>query len=142
MSTKEDLSDQLNQLLGVNVEWSKMSRENLETLVKLFGDPMGIVQLGIRMMKEKTREDIMGRKLGDVLSSSTILNLRERSRGGPLGLGILPGLLGQTDKTSEKISKETEPLPKEETREETQTEKTSEPEPAAEKHKDEEKSEA
>ena len=59
MSTKENLSDQLNGILGVNVEWSKLSREDLETLMKLFGDPVGIVQLGVKMMKEKTREDIM-----------------------------------------------------------------------------------
>jgi len=134
VSTKENLSDQLNGILGVNVEWSKMSREDLETLMKLFGDPVGIVQLGVKMMKEKTREDIMGRKLGDILSSSTILNLRDRSRGGPLGLGILPGIFG-----NEKPSKETETKPpKKEETQKTEPEK-SKTEPTTEEHKDENK---
>jgi hypothetical protein len=106
-----------------------MSKEDLETLVKLFGDPIGIVQLGVRMMKEKTREDIMGRKLGDILSSSTILNLKDRMRGGPLGLRLLPQIFGPNDKSSKEIEKKTV---KEET-------KKSEPEPAAEKHEDEKK---
>ena len=138
MSTKENLSDQLNQLLGLSVEWSKMSREDLATLVKLFGDPMGIVQLGVRMMKEKTREDIMGRKLGDVLSSSTILNLKDRMRGGPLGLGILPGIFGQND---DKVSKETETKPSKEEKPESKPVK-SESESTAEKHEDEQKTKA
>lgn len=137
MSTKENLSDQLNQILGVNVEWSKMSREDLDTIAKLFRDPIGIVQLGVKMMKEKTREDIMGRKLGEILSSGSIFNLRERPRGGgPLGLGILPAIFTSTpNKLSPKENhmKETEAKPSEEDAKEL------EPEPAAEKHEDEKK---
>jgi len=137
MSTKESLSDQLNQILGVNVEWSKMSREDLDTIAKLFGDPIGIVQLGVRMMKEKTRDDLMGRKLGEILSSGSIFNLRERPRGGPLGLGIIPAIFPTITPT--KLS------PKENNKKETEAKSSKEdakelkPEPAAEKHEDEKK---
>jgi hypothetical protein len=96
MSTKENLSDKLNVMLGTDVDWSKMPKEELEKLVQHFEDPVVLIQIGIKNLKSKAKEDILGRRLGDILDSSTILE----KKGGPLGFGILPAIFQRSHGTT------------------------------------------
>ena len=49
---KKDIEGALNELLGLNVHWSKLPREDLEQLVAFFGDDNRVFgTLGKEMIK-------------------------------------------------------------------------------------------
>lgn len=98
LSTKADISDEINRILGLEVDFSKMSREDLEKLKDFFGDPSKLITLGIKQTRAKVRSEILDRPLKEFLERPLIELLEgEAAEGkadrGPLGLGILPSIM-------------------------------------------------
>ena len=95
MVTKEELSDRLNELLGLEemVDFAKMTKEDLETLLKTVGEPSNLIRIGWKNLRNKAKkeilEELMGRPLLDEVLQD-VLPKEGKAGKGPLGLGILP----------------------------------------------------
>ena len=51
---KKDLKDALNELLGLNISWDKLPREDLEQLLSFLNDDKRVLDtLGREMLKER-----------------------------------------------------------------------------------------
>ena len=51
---KTDIEGALNELLGLDVHWSKLPKEDLEQLITFFGDDKRVLDtLGKEMVKER-----------------------------------------------------------------------------------------
>lgn len=51
---KNDIEGALNELLGLNIHWSKLPKEDLEELMAFFGDDKRVIDtLGKEMIKER-----------------------------------------------------------------------------------------
>ena len=132
MSTKDSISDQLNEIMGLTVDWTKMGKEDLEKISKFFDEPYRLIQLGVNKLKTKAKEDILNRPLGELLQSSDLLgSVTGRGRGGPLGLGILPGLFGKSRESAKTKSEVKSP--------EQEAKPASPEKPLGQEHKDEQK---
>lgn len=99
MTTKEEISDKLNELLKIDVDFSKMTREDLETLLKVVSEPATLVQLGLRGLRNKATKELLNRPLKEFFDSAFLEEIIQKNRGGPLGLGILPAILGERNKS-------------------------------------------
>lgn len=98
MATKEELSDRLNDLLGLedSVDFTGMRKEDLERLLEVFVDPARLIQTGIKQLRSKARREILERPLKDLMDKPFLEGfLTERDKG-PLGLGLLPRILGRS----------------------------------------------
>jgi hypothetical protein len=87
MPSKEELADHLRKILGTDIEFEKLSKEDLEKLVKIFDNIASILKIAVAGAREK----ILSKPLGE------LLQLNEK--GGILGLGIIPSIF---EKTKEK----------------------------------------
>ena len=92
MVTKTELSDFLNDMLGTTIDFSKLTKEDLESLKQFFSDPTALIQLGIKKLRDRTKKEILTITLGDILDKPVLEELRNQ-KGGPLGLGIVPRIL-------------------------------------------------
>ena len=102
MATKEELSDKLNEILGLEetVDFSKMTKEDLEKLVDYFSDPANMLRTAIKNMRGRAKRELLERPLKDLLEADLIgiiLGKRER-KGGLFGFGILDRVLGEESK--------------------------------------------
>lgn len=99
---KENLSDRLNELLGINefVDFSKMTREDLDILLKIVSDPSNLIRTGWRNLrndaKQKLLEEIVDRPLLDEILNRSVERNENR---GPLGLGILPSIFRRKERS-------------------------------------------
>jgi len=103
--TKEELSTVLNELFGVDVDFTKLTKADLEKLVKAFDDPAALLKVGIQHLKaqaiNKPLRDLLDRPLREILDRQPLLENVAQNKGGPLGLGILPRILGRTGSKTE-----------------------------------------
>jgi len=99
MATKEELSERLNAILSLEdtIDFTKLTKEDLERLVKVVEDPSRLIQTGVKQLREKARREILERPLKELMDKPFIEGLLERDADkGPLGLGILPRILGKS----------------------------------------------
>jgi hypothetical protein len=92
MSTKADLADKINELLGLNLEsLEKMTKEDLEALLKVIGEPSQLIKIGWKNLRDKAKreilEELMGRPLLDEILKGAAKEGEDR---GPLGFGVIP----------------------------------------------------
>lgn len=140
MSTKDSISDQLNEIMELNVDWTKMGKEDLEKISRFFNEPYRLIQLGVNKLKTKAKEDLLNRPLGEILQSSDLLgSVAGRGRGGPLGLGILPSIFGGRSKSKEAAAEKTAEKPAPEIKPTPAAPETLSEKPLAEEHKNEQK---
>jgi len=96
--TKEDIKDQINEILSLDLDWSRMSKEDLEKLLSFVRDPYNLIKIGVKNVRGKVKkevmEEIMGRPLLEELLRETTPEGEAPEDKGPLGLGILPRLRG------------------------------------------------
>jgi len=64
-TTKEDYERLLNQLLGLDIRWSKLSKEELSALATLFSSPRELA----RRLGLKTDRNILRRRFIDILDN-------------------------------------------------------------------------
>lgn len=95
MPTKQELSDQINEVLGSEdyIDFAKMTKEDLECLIKIVGEPSNLMRIGWKNLRDKAKkelfEEIMGRPLLDEVLKG--IPVKEEGKG-PLGFGIVPSL--------------------------------------------------
>lgn len=105
MVTKEELSDKINEALHLEgeIDFSKMTKEDLEKLLEVLGNPSGLIQIGIKNLRAKARKEILERPLREFLEKPIIEDILagEKGKGGLLGLGILPHILRKREESKE-----------------------------------------
>jgi len=94
MATKEELSAKLNQILGLEdeIDFTKLPKSDLEKLIEVL-NPTNMIALGVKQIRTRAREQILERKIKDILEKPLVEGiLTEKREGGLLGLGILPAI--------------------------------------------------
>ena len=96
MPTKAEISDQLNELLFLEdtIDFARMRKEDLETLLKAVADPSSLIRKGWKNLRDKARREVLEELMGHPFLDEVLKGL-SAGRGGPLGLGILPSIRGQ-----------------------------------------------
>lgn len=97
MPTKEELSDKINEILGLEdaIDFSKMTKEDLESLLKVVEEPSNLIRIGWKNAREKVKKEILEEILGRPFLDEILKGIPAKGEGegedkGPLGLGILP----------------------------------------------------
>ena len=100
MVTKEDMSDEINKILGTEddpIDFTKMNKEDLDKLLKVLNNPAKLIQIGIRNLRQKAKKEILEKPLKEILERPLIEEVMSSDRGGILGLGILNRILGSRE---------------------------------------------
>jgi len=98
MPTKEELSQQINEIFGTEIKFEALTKEDLEALLKVVQEPSNLIRIGWRKLRDETKkkvvEELMGRPLLDEILKGTLEKKEEKAGEdkGPLGLGILPSI--------------------------------------------------
>jgi len=97
MPTKEQINERLNELLGLEepIDFTKLSKADMERLLEVLGNPSGLIQMGIKNLRARARREILERPIKDFMEKPIIEDILAGSREGPLGFGILPRILGR-----------------------------------------------
>jgi hypothetical protein len=93
MSTKEEISDRINEILGLKddpIDLSKLPKRDLERLCRAIEDLAASKLLGSRLLNRPVGE-IMNMRLKDLIREF-------REGGGPFGLGILPRIMPELER--------------------------------------------
>jgi len=56
METKEDISEELNEILGTQIDWSKMNKDDLELLYELVDEGALMEPMAKHIASEKGQE--------------------------------------------------------------------------------------
>ncbi|MFP3208222.1 MAG: hypothetical protein RXR82_00400 [Nitrososphaeria archaeon] len=97
---RERLAAGLRRLLGVDVEFEKLSVEELRRLHVVLTNLRRLAVIGAQAIRSRLRSRVnamLNMRLGDLMSDEGLLVELSRDDG-PLGLGILPALIGREDK--------------------------------------------
>lgn len=100
MATKEELSDRLNGLLGAEdyIDFAKMTKEDLERLLKVVDDPSSLIRIGWKNLRDKAKKEILEELIGRPFLDEVLKGIPAEEGKGPLGLGILPRILRKASK--------------------------------------------
>lgn len=94
--TKEELSDRLNEILGLEetVDFTKMTKEDLEYLLKVVDDPSSLIRIGWKNLRDKAKKEILEELMGRPFLDEVLKGVptKEEGKGGLLGLGIVPSI--------------------------------------------------
>ena len=98
MPTKEELSEKINEILGLEdtIDFSKMTKEDLESLLKVVEEPANLIRMGWKNAREKVKKEVLEEILGRPILEEILSKTGEEGEGdkGPLGFGVLPKLRG------------------------------------------------
>jgi hypothetical protein len=78
---KKKISDQLNEILGTKIDFTKLSVKELEELYSVFTTPSKFAQAVAKATKTKLSDKILNMRLKEFIEGT-----------GPIGLGIIPTL--------------------------------------------------
>lgn len=95
MATKDQLSDQLNEFLGSEdyIDFAKMTKEDLEYLIKIVGEPSNLMRIGWKNLRDKAKREIMEELLGRPLLDEVLKGVSAKGEDkGLLGFGIVPSI--------------------------------------------------
>ena len=94
MATKDELSDRLNEVLGLEdtVDFAKMTKDDLEILLKTVGEPSNLIKIGWKTLRDKAKKEILEELLGRPFLDEVLKGVQEGEDKGPLGFGILPSV--------------------------------------------------
>jgi len=104
MPTKEELSDRLNEIMGLEdpIDFSKMTKEDLESLLKIIGEPSNLIRIGWKNAREKVKREVLEEILGRPFVEEILSKTEEGVKKGPFGFGVLPKLRGILSGTESK----------------------------------------
>jgi hypothetical protein len=93
---KEDLAEELRNILGVDVKFEKLSMGEIQKLYDVLTKVFSLAEIGVRMMASRVRNiterEIFNKPLREVLKEGSILGML-RQEGGLFGFNILPNIL-------------------------------------------------
>lgn len=91
MVTKEDISEKINEIFGIDLDFTKMTKEDLEKMLECL-EPTNLVKIGLMTLRNKARKEVLDRPLREFLASAveTTTEKSEEADKGPFGLGLLP----------------------------------------------------
>ena len=91
---KDELSDRLNEFLGLEdcVDFAKMTKEDLERLIKVVGEPSNLIKIGWKNLRSKAKKEILQELMERPFLDEVLNGDEEGKNKGPLGLGILPSV--------------------------------------------------
>ena len=97
---KKDIADELRSLLGTDIQFERLSLEDLNKLHAILNDVLRLALVGAQVLRNKVAMG-MGTKLGDLLRDEKLFGeggiLGNLAQGdGILGLGLLPILIGSS----------------------------------------------
>lgn len=94
MSTKADLSSKINEVLGTDINFERLSKEDLEALLKVVEEPSNLIRIGWKNLRDKAKkeilEELIGRPILDDILKGIPAKEGEREDRGPLGFGVIP----------------------------------------------------
>ena len=93
MPTKAEISDQLNELLFLELDFAKMRKHDLETLLKAIADPSSLIRKGWKNLRDKAKGEILEELMGRPFLDEVLKGLSRKE--GLFGFGILPSIRGQ-----------------------------------------------
>lgn len=93
---KEELSDKMNEIFGLEdtVNFAKMTKEDLERLIKVVGEPSNLIKIGWKNLRGKAKKEILQELMERPILDEVLKGDEEGKNKGPLGLGVLPALRG------------------------------------------------
>jgi hypothetical protein len=90
LPTKEELSQKLNSILGLEedpIHFEKLSKDELERLLKLFSNLVNVAQIGMRTARTRLEEGVLFKPVSEVASMRVIdLVSAIKEQGGLIGL--------------------------------------------------------
>lgn len=91
MVNKDELSDKVNKFLSLDdtIDFSGMTKVDLERFVEFLSDPSRLIQAGLKRMRDRVRAEVLDRPLKEFLDGLGTTPEGEEDRG-PFGLGIIP----------------------------------------------------
>jgi hypothetical protein len=112
---KEDLAEELRNILGVDVKFEKLSSSDIQKLYDVLTKVFSLAEIGVRMMANRVRgiteRELFNKPLREILKEGSILGILRRE-GGLFGLNILPNILERWEKGSILKSTKEEPSTK------------------------------
>jgi len=97
--TKEEISEEINKILGTTIDLTKLTKDDLVTLHEALAKFKEVAEFPLPLLDKPIGEildrKIMNRPLRE-LSLADVLGL-PKERKGLLGLGILPRILSRTE---------------------------------------------
>ncbi len=82
MPTKQEISDQINTILGTKIDFTVLKKEDLDQLSQVFTSG-AFLSAGLKGLRQHAREKVLKTPLGEILN-------RDQEKGGLFGFGILP----------------------------------------------------
>lgn len=94
MVTKDELSDELNQLLGIDdwIDFSGMTKEDLERFKLWVNEtltPQNMIKNGVEKMRKNFRGQVLDRPIRDFLDPTLLEEGKPQQDVGLLGFGFL-----------------------------------------------------
>ena len=86
-ATKKEISETLNELLGIDVDWTKMTKEDLIDISRILAEPSELIK---KLSSEEDKREITRKTLID-----RGINL-VRKRDGPI-IDLLKDFIGEED---------------------------------------------
>lgn len=102
MTTKEELSDRVNEILETDIDFEKLLKEDLEKLVEALSDPSKLMRIGWKNLRSETKKKILGELADRPLLDEIMKAGKEGEDKGPLGFGIIPKLLARARRSETK----------------------------------------
>jgi hypothetical protein len=100
---KKQLSDKLNQLLGVEdkpIAFEKLPKEDLERLLEIFTNVAHVAQVGVRSLRSKVEEGGLLLKPAREIANMRVIDLLANIRREGGLLGMLDSVLQERKKTA------------------------------------------
>ena len=94
MPTKEEISGKINEILGTEIKFENLTKEDLEALLKVVGEPSNLIRMGWKKLRDDTKKKVAEELLGRPILDDVFGGLKkgEGEDKGPLGLGVIPSI--------------------------------------------------
>lgn len=96
MVTKNELSDKVDSVLSLGIDFSKLSRSDLEKLWDFVHDPSNLFRVGLKNIRDDARKKYIEEPVTAILKeleTRPIINLNKKKvrNNGILGFGVFTG---------------------------------------------------
>lgn len=92
---KSGMAEQLRQLLGIDVKFERLSKDDLLKLWQAITNLSQLAAVGGRTIRKTVQDKLWNRPLSELINRPNLSELMKEAgtQSGPLGLGVLPNLI-------------------------------------------------